>query len=167
MSAVDASRRALLKGRVRHEPVIRPPWAVPEPSFIHHCTRCGECLDVCETQILFRGDGGYPEVDFSRGECTLCRACVEACPEPAFSRNERSPPWDLSARIGDGCLGEQGVYCKSCGEVCEAGAIRFSFNTYRVPEPSVDSEACNGCGACVALCPVQAVEVRPAGATTS
>ena len=165
MATINSSRRALLKGKVRDEPALRPPWAAPETSFTQLCTRCGECQDVCETEIIRRGDGGFPEVDFSRGECTFCRACVDVCPESAL--DERFPSWEQTAHIGSECLGPKGVYCKSCGEVCEVGAIRFTFDNGRVPVPEVNTEACNGCGACVSLCPVEAITIKPESTETS
>ena len=159
---VDRSRRALLLGRPgRGKDVLRPPWAEPEARFLNRCTQCGDCLTACETGILVKGGGGYPKVDFSRGECTFCTACVQACNTGAFSDPEQTPPWPYVATIGETCLGRSGIYCRSCGESCEAGAIRFAFNQYRVPEPTVDSESCTGCGACVEGCPVQAVQVGP------
>lgn len=157
MPPVDPSRRALLKGRVRHEPRLRPPWAVSEHAFTQLCTRCGECMHACETQIIVAGDGGFPEVDFTRGECTFCQACVQACPEPIFRDAEQNNAWEHVARIDEGCLVKQGIHCKSCGEMCEVGAIRFTFNAHRIPEPIVDTQACNGCGACVQFCPVGVV----------
>lgn len=170
MGSIDVSRRALLKGKLRPEPALRPPWAVPEPLFLQLCTRCGKCQEACETRIILQGAGGYPEVDFSRGECTFCQACVDSCPEDALevigtnqgvvADKRQSPvPWNNIAAIGEECLGFQGVYCKSCGEVCEMEAIRFAFNSGRIPVPSVDSDACNGCGACVSVCPLEVIKV--------
>nr|WP_228576663.1 ferredoxin-type protein NapF [Halomonas sp.] len=160
MPPVDPSRRALLKGRVHHKPVVRPPWSAPEEVLTQRCTRCGECAKACETQIIIAGDGGFPEVDFFLGECTFCQACAQVCPEPIFADSTNTPPWNTVATIDESCLGFQGVYCKNCGEACEIGAIRFTFNSLRIPEPEVDTDACNGCGACVQLCPVRAVEVK-------
>lgn len=170
MVSIDVSRRALLKGNLRHEPALRPPWAVPESLFLQLCTRCGECQGACETQIILPGDGGYPEVDFSRGECTFCQACVDSCPEGALvdlcksqgampEKSQGALPWHHVANIGQECLGIKGVYCKSCGEVCEVGAISFTFGSGRVPVPNVMSDACNGCGACVSVCPQEAIKV--------
>ncbi|UYG03424.1 ferredoxin-type protein NapF [Halomonas sp. LR3S48] len=156
---VDPSRRALLKGRLEYSPALRPPWAREEPEFLANCSQCGDCLQACETDIIVSDAAGFPQVDFQLGECTFCRACVEACEEDVFRDPEREPPWRHVAAIGSACLGPQGVYCRSCGESCEAGAIHFAFNARRVPEPTIDSAACNGCGACVSVCPTQAVAV--------
>ncbi|WP_043531382.1 ferredoxin-type protein NapF [Litchfieldella xinjiangensis] len=160
--AVDASRRALLQGRPGRPLPLRPPWAEAEPRFTSRCTRCTACMEACETGIIVRGDGGFPEVDFQRGECTFCQACVDVCEASAFHDPEHSSPWSYVAKLGDRCLGRDGVYCRSCGESCEVGAIRFFFNAHRVPEPELDTTLCTGCGACVAGCPTQTLSVgRP------
>lgn len=160
--AVSRSRRALLRGKVRQEPPPgRPPWAVAD--FEDECTRCGACLEACPQGILTWGEGGFPEVDFERGtgECTFCAACVEACPEPAFDPT-RSPPWSLTARIGEDCLAKAGVHCQTCGDACPWQAIRFIPRIGGPPLPQIEPEACTGCGACQAVCPSDAVRVLPA-----
>ncbi|MGQ4878036.1 ferredoxin-type protein NapF [Billgrantia sp. LNSP4103-1] len=158
---VDPSRRALLKGRLEYSPVLRPPWARDEPDLLQNCTQCGDCFQACETGIIVPDAAGFPQIDFQRGECTFCRACIEACEESVFYAPRDAAPWQQVAAIDQACLGPQGVYCRSCGESCEAGAIRFAFNAQRVPEPTIDTEACSGCGACVSVCPTQAVAVAP------
>ncbi|SFU81066.1 ferredoxin-type protein NapF [Halomonas korlensis] len=156
---VDPSRRALLRGRLEYTPSLRPPWTRNEPDLMANCSQCGDCIQACETNIIVPDKAGFPRVDFQLGECTFCQACVEVCAEPVFHDPERTAPWRHVAEIGPACLGPQGVYCRSCGESCEEGAIHFSFNAQRVPEPAVDTEACSGCGACVSVCPTQAVTV--------
>ena len=53
----------------------RPPWALNEFLFVDQCTRCNECITACEEEIIIRADGGFPEIDFNRGECTFCELC--------------------------------------------------------------------------------------------
>ncbi|MDD5297394.1 MAG: ferredoxin-type protein NapF [Rhodocyclaceae bacterium] len=152
-----------LRGRF-HEapPAVRPPWALAEEGFTAVCSRCDGCLRACPTGILKRGAAGFPEVDFSRGECTFCGECVAACPTLALDRaalNQGLAPWSLAAEIQKGCLALNKVVCRSCGEVCELGAIAFRLAPGGVSLPEVDGAACNGCGACVAICPAAAVTV--------
>ncbi len=156
--AVDPTRRALLTGRWRGPPPTRPPWSLAEDRFTVGCTRCNACLDACPEGILVPGPGGFPTVDFRRGECTFCRACADACPATLFNP-VTEPPWTLRATIGDGCLARQGVVCQSCGEVCEAGAIRFRPRLGGPSLPALELDACTGCGACVRGCPTQAITV--------
>ena len=50
----------------------------------------------------------------------------------------------------------------SASAACDTSAIRFRPRIGGVPLPEVDAAACNGCGACIAPCPVSAVQ-RVAG----
>jgi ferredoxin-type protein NapF len=106
------------------------------------------------------GDGGYPTVNFSR-ECTFCGDCVSACRPQALLRHAGQPAWTLKAIISDLCLPRRGIECRTCGDYCEANAIRFSPRLGGSPLAEIDSDKCTGCGACVAPCPVvTAISVR-------
>jgi len=152
-------RRQLLKLNLK--PATNPqrlPWTVSELAFIDGCSRCGACLKACPEQIIKPGEGGFPELDFSVDGCTFCQACAEACPEPLF-RPPDHPPWQQYASIGKECFTFRGVVCQSCGDACETDAIRFDY-LGRVPQPRLDTDACSGCGACVAVCPQQAIRIH-------
>ncbi len=159
MESVSLQRRGFLSGRARSTTFIpRPPWAVPEALFIERCTRCGDCIDACPTRILTKVGGGYPAVDFTRGECTFCGECASCCQPHALWREEAdAPAWTLVARIGEACLAPRGVECRICGEACPSGAIRFRPRPGGVAQPSFDAARCTGCGACFAPCPVRAI----------
>jgi formate hydrogenlyase subunit 6/NADH:ubiquinone oxidoreductase subunit I len=64
-----------------------------------------------------------------------------------------------SAEIGRACLARHDVSCQLCRDACDAGAIRFSYASGRVPLPLVDFDRCTGCGECVPVCPVNAIVV--------
>ncbi|WP_080076057.1 ferredoxin-type protein NapF, partial [Salmonella enterica] len=82
---VDLSRRSMLTGSWRNASNgILPPWARETTYFLAHCLRCDACIQACEADILQRGTGGYPSVDFKRGECSFCYACAQACTESLF-----------------------------------------------------------------------------------
>ncbi len=158
---INTARRNLLRGRTRAEPApLRPPYAT-NTSVMDACTRCGACVAACPDGIVVRGDGGFPEVDFSRGECTFCADCAQACPAPVFDLTALRP-WDLLAVIGEGCLTGQGVVCQSCREACPERAIAFQIASGRVPRPFVETASCTGCGACVSRCPTDAIVVARA-----
>lgn len=157
MTTINPSRRAFLRGRGL--PAPRMPWAVAD--FVAVCKRCDDCIPVCETGILIKGDGGFPTVDFSRGGCSFCGACADRCRDRALERHAGSA-WSLRASIDHRCLSSQGISCRLCGDGCDQVAIRFRPLTGGRALPSIVADQCNGCGACVAVCPVQAIQVQEA-----
>ncbi len=158
---VDLSRRGFLRGRVRPKAEIRPPWALPESEFVDRCTRCNDCLKACPQGILVPGDGGYPTVEFSRGECTFCADCVTAClPKALLRSSEDAMPWPYKAQVSAACLPKKGVECRVCGDFCDVRAIRFQPRIGGNPLPDIDPDTCTGCGACVAPCPATAITIR-------
>lgn len=157
---VDLSRRGMLTGKWRKaSDAIRPPWSGEEHAFLTHCTRCDACVQACENRILERGEGGYPKVNFARGECSFCAACTQVCPESLFlSRLTRA--WDLMFSVEAHCLAYQSVECHRCQDSCEPQAITFRPTLSGIYQPQLDNHACYGCGACVASCPVSAIKAE-------
>lgn len=157
------SRMQLLRGNFTGgKDVLRPPWAVDEESFLDGCTRCDVCRDHCPTNIIVAGSGGFPIVDFSNGECTFCGDCGNYCEPGVLSSSARAsgdPPWTYLARFTRACLNRLGILCRSCGDHCIAGAIRFRPVLGGALMPTVASDRCTGCGACHAPCPVGAIEI--------
>ncbi len=140
--------------------VIRPPWAISESKFLDICTGCDACIDICPTSILKKARGGYPIVDFSNNECTFCGDCAAVCKPRALQNNEFNPPWTLTASVNSSCLSSAGVACRVCGERCDARAITFRLAVGGKATPLIESSRCTGCGACVAPCPVDAVQIQ-------
>lgn len=156
-----SSRRNFLRGRVSsHSAQLRPPWALAEILFHDACTRCGDCARHCPTHIIKQGDGGYPTVDFSIGECTFCAECVGACKPAALVRADPTvPAWQIRASIAENCLAHRQVECRICGEQCGEDAIRFQPQVGGIASPEIDNDKCTGCGACVAPCPTLAIRI--------
>lgn len=153
-------RRFLCGGSASSVKEIRPPWALAETAFLEMCTRCDGCREACPQGIVVRGEGGYPVMDFTRGECTFCGACLERCAPRALLRaSSITAPWQIKAHVDASCVAGRGVECRICGEMCNVRAIRFPPRLGAVALPQLDRDACSGCGACVASCPVGAIAV--------
>ena len=159
-----------LRGDFRGERApIRPPWSIAESEFSERCTRCGECIEHCPTNILRPGRGEYPEVDFSSGECEFCGDCAEACESGAIARqadydiDAGEAPWQLTVTITDACIAFKGVVCRSCGEQCDARAISYRLVVGGAAYPELAAASCSGCGACVGPCPNNAIQIRNRG----
>lgn len=151
------SRRALFRQLAgKHEAPRRPPWT--GDNLTDRCTRCNDCIEACPEQVLFRGDGGFPEIDFSAEGCTFCGDCASACEADVFDLSRQAFPW--TAVIRDQCLAYAGIACQSCQDACEPRAIRFSPQLGGVPQPQLDEDACTGCGACLSSCPTHSISLE-------
>ena len=158
---MDASRRLFLRGHFstgtpaapinNGQAPIRLPWVISEGVFLDGCTRCGDCISACPQHIVVKGDGGFPQLDFTNQECTFCGDCVQSCQQALFDLTEK--PWLQVASIGQNCLTFDGIVCQNCKDACEPRAIRFRFGAGGLSRPEINNEACTGCGACIAPCP--------------
>ena len=166
---MDRNRRRFFGSHLPRVAPFRPPWSLAEDAFVDCCTRCDDCIKVCPTALLARGDGGFPVADFSAASCTFCGECVKACKTGAIPFSPDREPWQFTVRIDEGCLARQRVECRVCGESCEVRAIRFRQVPGGVALPEIDDAACTGCGACLASCPASAIAraERPLGETRS
>ncbi len=111
---------------------------------------------------MVRGAAGFPTIDFrlGTGECTFCGECAAACQPAALKVAADAPPWRLKAAIGEACLALKDIVCRSCGDRCNAGAIRFRPRLGGAARPELDAAACTGCGACIGVCPSAAIAVN-------
>ncbi len=161
--SVDLKRRSFLTGQTRRqlEPVFRLPWVRDEQTFISQCTQCQHCVDACETHIIKRDPLGFPYVDFKQGECTFCARCVDTCEQDMFLDHKKTAAWNTYIQINETCLANQQVYCQSCREVCEQSAITFPLSITFSSPPEINSDLCNACGACISICPQDAIVLSP------
>ena len=152
------TRKALLRGFWREErKVIRPPWAASS-VFTDLCSPCNKCISSCHTNIIVKGAAGFPEIDFKRGACDFCKACLRSCPTQALNQDEEKP-WNLSAEINGNCIS----FCRICEDHCQERAIRMRPELGGKLTPVISAEKCNGCGACVAPCPAHIVTLIDKG----
>lgn len=157
----EYSRGDLLRGKFTpYNPAIRPPWAVREGLFLELCNGCGDCIGRCPTGVLKKSRGAYPVVEFDHDQCTFCGLCADVCKPLALNRGRGLPPWSLAAAVDPSCLSSGGVSCRVCGDRCHTGAISFRLAVGGRATPVIDSTLCSGCGACVAPCPVGALEIH-------
>jgi ferredoxin-type protein NapF len=164
---VDPRRRSFLRGDLRSvrtpeaAAAPRPPWSLrPDAAFTEHCTRCGDCVRACPRAVLGHGDGGFPQISFAAAGCSLCGDCAKACPSGAIDPAASPIAFVWRVRIDERCLNRRGVECRVCGDACEARALRFVPARGGIAQLQVDSAACTGCGDCVAVCPVTAIDLR-------
>ena len=157
----QTSRRSFLRGKVQSDIApLRPPWT-DEQLLIATCTRCEDCVSSCPENVLVTGDGGYPAFDPKQGYgmCTFCGDCAKACDQGSFD-TARDPAWTLRAEIASAvCLAEAAIHCETCRDSCDQSAIDKIFRIGKPPRLQISVETCNGCGACMSVCPADAVRL--------
>ncbi|MCQ1534642.1 4Fe-4S dicluster domain-containing protein [Methanosarcina sp. KYL-1] len=144
------------------------------------CVHCGWCAAVCPVNAIsvekpFAGT-------WTRAEdvCQTCHTCIDVCPANALFNKK----WKAGERVEkithrpDAC-----IYCGACAVACPVDAIDVRKTAIlpemekkgplekklleaSVPEAllrtclETDEAACLGCGNCVIVCPVNALENR-------
>ncbi len=159
---MDMQRRNLFLGRnLSSSEVVHLPWLKSHELFYENCTRCEKCTQICPEAIVSQADGGFPAIDFKKGECTFCGKCAEVCPQPIFIINKKISPWDFFAKVDPStCLSSQHISCRSCQDSCDYRAIKFTLKAGKTPYPEVNEDLCCGCGACVSRCPTYAIKIE-------
>lgn len=176
----DPSRRRFFRGRVKTKQEMRLPWVINEAVFTSGCTQCQDCISNCESNIIVKDEDGFPKIDFNLGECTFCNKCIDVCEQPLFSGTflevdsiekitteaknieintlkNKQKAWPATLEISDKCLAKNNIYCQSCRDECETSVIKFNYLNSSIPQPSLNVLDCTQCGACIKVCPQDAI----------
>jgi ferredoxin-type protein NapF len=166
-----------LSRRERNPRLVRPPGGRAESELLALCSRCGQCLKVCPTNVLQPAvsaagiEGVFtPQMDFRNGPCEWsCNECGKVCPTGAIQ------PLLLAAKrrtvIGRAYIDRNRCIpwadyktCLVCQELCPVPDKAIIINTAEVVapggkriklgRPEVVADRCIGCGVCENACPV-------------
>jgi polyferredoxin len=120
--------------------LIRPPGALAEADFLATCSRCGECLKVCPTNVLqpavFEAglEGVFtPRLDFTRSFCEYnCAECGKVCPtrsiRPLALAQKQRTVIGLAVIDHKLCIPwSQGKECLVCEELCPVAQKAIGF----------------------------------------
>lgn len=122
------------------------------------CLGFGSCVRACMFDAIHVVDG-VAIVD--EDKCTSCGMCVIACPKdiieimPTASKvrvncNSEEKGKDTMKACSVGCIG-----CRKCSKACEYDAFTFVNGLAKI-----DYDKCVQCGACVEVCPTNAITLH-------
>jgi ferredoxin-type protein NapF len=157
-------------------PFTRPPGSVSEKEFLEKCIRCGECIQVCPTNLLQPAlteagwDGIWtPILNPATGYCEFeCHKCTQVCPTEAIARIslEEKKKFKIGTAVidRDRCYTyADGYNCAVCEEHCpvpdkairfrEVPVWNFEGRLVTVKQIYVIPDLCIGCGICENVCP--------------
>ena len=153
---------------------LRPPGAVDETALKGACIRCGSCIRSCPSGVIEPSVDSQdmtgllvPKLRFSGTDYCLqdCNKCGQACPtgviRPLPLREKNRQIIGIARIDLSGCLLTMDAECGICVPRCPREAIveAFSRETYTATV-KVIAEKCNGCGACVGICPANVVTIE-------
>ncbi|MDP6152056.1 MAG: 4Fe-4S dicluster domain-containing protein [Phycisphaeraceae bacterium] len=166
-STIESADNAM-SARPALRPVLRPPGAVDELTFLEKCTRCTDCIDACPYDAIgplgpeFADRALTPAVDSKETPCFLCEdlPCICACSTGALVPTERKQVIMGVARITiSKCYQAQGQPCDYCVTKCPLKSDAIAFNERDLPV--IHEDGCAGCGFCAYLCPADAIDIQP------
>jgi coenzyme F420 hydrogenase subunit beta len=106
--------------------------------------------------------------------CTGCGNCIVACPGNGLmgidSLGGLGPRGKAALILEEGggvfldekvCLRSDTRACKECHDVCPMNAVSYpeNFSFYVLDEAVISKGLCSGCGACIAVCPENVIEI--------
>ena len=165
---------AYLKKLPKHifPPTFLPPGSLKKELFSLKCSRCGNCVRKCPTEILLFPDidtkssslslvPQTPIVDFTKGKgycASECVQCGQVCPTGAIRKINAHEKFKYPiARLQidiQHCMLYYDQECSICRRECPYDAIDIVWSEEEyLSLPVVDSVRCVGCGRCVLSCP--------------
>ncbi len=138
-------------------PLLRPPGAINELSFLLKCTRCDLCIKACPHAAIVTAAPKYgpavgtPIIQPSDTPCYLCEdyPCIQACPEEALLPVE-NVRMGTAHLIHSKCLAYNGQICDYCFDRCP---LKREAIVMENRKPRIIEAHCTGCGICEYLCP--------------
>jgi ferredoxin-type protein NapG len=139
---------------------VLPPGArTPFALFHATCLRCGKCTAACPHQAIRQDAQGLPYVDGLGGWCDFCMDCVAVCPTGALHPIDPKTAYlGVAVLNQDRCIAWIRSGCRLCYEKCLD--LQKAITVDAKMRPAVDPARCNGCGACVYVCPQADIEGR-------
>ena len=141
-------------------PILRPPGALPEATFLQTCQRCGNCVESCPAEAIqtFQSSNpnlaGTPYIAPSSQPCVVCDslACMQVCPSGALQKLSVNQIQIGLAEVSyDTCLRTEGIECTYCVDSCPIGDTAIRLDSQDRIE--VITRGCVGCGVCQYECP--------------
>lgn len=158
-------------GAAETTPPLRPPGALDEEEFVSTCIRCMRCVDSCPNHALFslpqaspNRRAGTPVMQMRKASCMLCTGeegdylkCTEACPSGAL-RLIRKDRDEIREKVAIGtaeidldlCYSYNNWSCGACYRACPLAGEAMTIGLWE--RPTVNAEACVGCGCCERAC---------------
>ncbi len=179
-------RSAVVPGRFGHPALLRPPGAGDEVDFLAACIRCGQCVEVCPTDVLKLAgpivglSSGTPFLVARDTPCNLCEGeddllCIKQCPSGALSWPVGSEEqylteklYDISMGVAvidrDFCLAWNEQICRACWHACPFPDHAIILD--EMGRAVIVEESCIGCGLCDHACLTEPSSIRmvPKGA---
>lgn len=164
-----AGRQAESRTRKMVVPLLRPPGAVQELSFLTKCTRCDLCMKACPHEAIIKAPAKYgaavdtPMIAPADAPCYLCAdtPCIAVCPEGALLPA-------VPVKMGTAYLilskcfayNRQVDLCDYCFDRCP---LKGEAIIMEERKPRIIADKCVGCGLCEYFCPASgcAIKVLP------